>query len=323
MDHTAQQQFFRDWGHLQDPHVRALAWMLTSPQLLDESRFISASQIAEIDMPSHTQLTTWFAELDQDPSEFHVSLDLERHRRLGHYAENLLAYFFRHQENLVAHGLQIHDAKKRTIGEFDFLVEQKIGLLHLEIATKFYLLFSDAALVESNNLFDFLGPNLADSLGAKMGKIVDQQLSLSAHPLAQALLPRPVSAAQALVKGWLFYPHSQSRSWRTSDVTLPGIIANHSRGFWCGLDELYSVNFEQALILPRLSWLAPAIARTEEVLTKAEVMQEISQHFTSDHSPLMLALMQEAKGQMREFARGMIVPKDWVDQARMRRQLGN
>lgn len=322
MNNTAQQQFFRDWGHLQDPHVRALAWMLTSPQLLAASRFIAAAQIAEIDMPPHDQLTTWFAELEREPSQFHASLDLERHRRLGHYAENLLAYFFRSQKNLLAHGLQIHDAKKRTIGEFDFLIEQKIGLLHLEIATKFYLLFSDLALVESNNLFDFLGPNLADTLGAKMGKIVDQQLSLSAHPLAQPLLPRPVNAAQALVKGWLFYPHSQSQSWRASDVTLPGIVANHSRGFWCGLDELGSVNFEHALVLPRLRWLAPAIAKPEEVIGRQVVTQEISQHFMRDQSPLMLALMQETGGQMWEFARGMIVPEDWVNQARMRRSLG-
>ena len=66
---------------------------------------------------------------------------------------------------------------------------------HIEFATKFYLLQGEA-----DKEFDALvGPNLADSLGAKMRKIFERQLELGAHPAAQPLLPRPVAQARALV----------------------------------------------------------------------------------------------------------------------------
>ncbi len=32
---TCQDGFHRRWGHLRDPHVRTLAWLLTAPDLLD------------------------------------------------------------------------------------------------------------------------------------------------------------------------------------------------------------------------------------------------------------------------------------------------
>jgi uncharacterized protein len=47
---------------------------------------------------------------------------------------------------------------------------------------------------------DFLGTNLADSLGAKMQKILHQQLALSQHPASQVHLAEPVAVAQAPAK---------------------------------------------------------------------------------------------------------------------------
>ncbi|MEO8598457.1 MAG: DUF1853 domain-containing protein, partial [bacterium] len=32
---TSQAGFHQRWGHLHDPHVRALAWLLSAPDMLD------------------------------------------------------------------------------------------------------------------------------------------------------------------------------------------------------------------------------------------------------------------------------------------------
>jgi hypothetical protein len=91
-----------------------------------------------------------------------------------------MAFYFAAQGQLHAHGLQVRASRTDTIGEFDFLLNAGDGLRHLEFATKFYLL--DAAAASDFN--GLIGPNLADTLGAKMRKIFEQQLSL-AHPAAQ------------------------------------------------------------------------------------------------------------------------------------------
>jgi hypothetical protein len=60
-----------------------------------------------------------------------------------------------------------------TIGEFDFLLNEGDHLVHIEFATKFYLLDANSTSADFNGL---IGPNLADSLGAKMRKIFDSSL---------------------------------------------------------------------------------------------------------------------------------------------------
>ncbi|MDY7578652.1 DUF1853 family protein [Herbaspirillum sp. RTI4] len=309
-----QLQFHQRWGHLRDPHVRALTFLLDAPELLDAMSPQWSGRIAVLDVARHgdPELAGWLAALDAAPQALHAILAAQSTARLGRYAEQLLTFYLRHAGRLVAHNLQVRSDAKLTVGEFDFLLPDAsgTGLLHWEFATKFYLLESASA---ASHMEGFIGPNLADSLGAKMQKIMEQQLRLSAHPAAQACLPQPVRAAQALVKGWLFYRQPEL----PLSATL-GVAADHCRGFWCALGDLDQTAPAYA-ILPRLQWLAPARLALAECLSAEALNGLLEAHFSgADRSPVMVALLQAehaGDGSAWEYARGFVVADDWRDRA--------
>ncbi len=247
----------------------------------------------------------------------HAMIDSHPFARLGRYAESLMAFFFRHQGILCAHGVQVQAGKKDTVGEFDFLLWRAVPperplLLHWEFATKFYLLESSG---EGSDAEYLVGPNLADSLGAKMRQILDRQLSLSTHPAAQMHLPQAVDSAQALIKGWLFYHRIESEA----PLSL-GVSAGHCRGFWCQLDELDSLSGERFLIMPRLTWLAPAREPLVACLDRQGLRGALHEHFAVDTLPVMVAVVEERGSLALETERGFIVPNDWRKRAATRVQ---
>jgi uncharacterized protein len=308
---TYQLGFHRRWGHLRRARVRALAWLLDAPDLLDANDPQWAGRIATTG-PVTPEVADWLKRLDYDPTLLDEALGAKMHTRLGLYAEKLMAFYFEQHGRLVAHGLQVRASRNDTIGEFDFLLEDGPDAVeHIEFATKFYLLDG-----EGGQQFDALvGPNLADSLGLKMRKVFERQLSLGRHPAAQALLPRPVSRARALVKGWLFYP---SGSW----PEMRGIAAGHCRGFWCALDEIEGLAGEEFLMLPRLQWLAPFRAASATwMLNRAQLHAELSAQFETSSTPVLVAVVRHTPGQIEEIERGFIVPNDWRERAAARRMV--
>jgi hypothetical protein len=310
---TYQDYFERRWGHLRRARVRALAWLLDAPDLLDVHDPHWEGRIATIG-PVTPETERWLAELDADPAPLDAALGSKIMTRLGLYAEKLMAFYFAHQGRLVAHGLQVRPASGDTVGEFDFLLDDGQGRVeHIEFATKFYLL-QEGVHDTAGELaaFDtFVGPNLADSLGRKMRKVFERQLSLGQHPMAQALLPRPVTSAKALVKGWLFYPAAVVR-----DRAQAGISARHCRGFWCSLSELEHLPGDRFLVLPRLQWLPPFRAQSATwMLDRAQLRAELEDHFRETGSPVLVSLVKEEPGRIVEFERGFIVPDDWRERA--------
>jgi uncharacterized protein len=300
-----QAQFHRRWGHLRRARVRALAWLLDAPDLLDVNDPGWHGRVGTLG-PVTPDVAQWLAALDHDPAQLDAALGNRTHTRLGLYAEKLMAFYFAQRGQLVAHGLQVRASPNDTVGEFDFLLNAgPDGVEHIEFATKFYLL--GPRLAEG---FDALvGPNLADSLGKKMRKILDQQLALGSHPAAQALLPRPVTCARALVKGWLFYPQG-------SGAAMAGISAGHCHGFWCALDEIGELEGDAFLMLPKLQWLAPFRARSATwILNRAELHAELSAQFEVNASPVLVAVVRELAGAIEEVERGFIVPDDWRERA--------
>ena len=300
--------FERRWGHLRRARVRALAWLLDAPDLLDAGDPQWQGKIATLGAVS-PEVADWLAALDRDPAALDAALGPRVFTRLGLYAEKLLAFYFREQGRLVAHGLQVRASRNDTVGEFDFLLDAgPEGVEHIEFATKFYLLQGEGAA-----RFDTLiGPNLADSLGAKMRKIVERQLELGAHPAAQALLPRPVVRARALVKGWLFYPLG-------IDPSISGLGARHCRGFWCAQNEIDALAPDAWLILPRLQWLAPFKAHSAAgLMTRAELAAELSALFETTSSPVLVAALRQDAVGVVEIERGFIVPNDWRERAAQR-----
>jgi hypothetical protein len=308
---TYQALFAARWGMLRHPHVRALAWLLHSPDLLDPADPAWAGKLAAPTIVTPA-LRAWLIALDAEPAPLLAALGERPHTRLGLYAEKLMAFFFQAQGRLLAHGLQVRASRNDTVGEFDFLLDLdgEDGVEHIELATKFYLLQGEAA-----SRFDTLiGPNLADSLGAKMRKIIGKQLALAAHPAAQALLPRAVTRARALVKGWLFYP--------AEVLAMPGIAPAHCAGFWATSDAIAAQPGACWVILPRLQWLAPYRLEAGTVTYDgAGLARAVAAQFDSSRSPVMVAaLRQAADGDMVEHSRGFIVPDDWQALAVQRQQ---
>ncbi|WP_426210424.1 DUF1853 family protein [Massilia sp. TWP1-3-3] len=308
---TYQAHFQRRWAHLVQPHVRALAWLLDAPNLLDPRDPHWEGRVASLGaLPLDTD--AWLARVDQDPSSLNAELGERVYTRLGLYAEKLMAFYFREHGMLVAHGLQVRAARNDTVGEFDFLLDAGPDAVeHIEFATKFYLLEGEAA-----SRFDtFVGPNLADSLGAKMRKIFDRQLALGSHPAAQAVLPRPVVRARALVKGWLFYPAGAGGG-------MDGISAQHCRGFWCAVGDVDLLDDDAFVVLPRLQWLAPYRGHAD-VLSRAQLRAHLAARFETAPMPVLVAAVrqEEGDGLLVETARGFIVPDDWRARAAFRQKL--
>lgn len=301
--------FHRRWNHLQDRHVRDLAWLLDAPNLLDAAEPRWLGKIASLPEPDEA-MRAWLLEQDRAPQPLHAFLDIQPLTRLGRYAEKLLAWYLQHRGDLYAHGVQVRAGQGETIGEFDFLLRRgDDALVHWEFATKLYLLESSG---QGRHADYFVGPGLADTLGAKVRKIMKQQLALSAHPAARLALP--VVSAQALVKGWLFYEE------KTPDLP-PGIATQHCRGFWSPLDGVAALQADAFMILPRLRWLSPARAEAGDrvVFEPAGLASELAAQFAISSAPVLVALLGNEKGDLLEFDRGFIVPDDWRERAAARR----
>jgi len=301
-----QASFESRWPHLDNPHVRALAWLLEAPDLLDPQAPQWQGRIATLGAMSQATVD-WLAALQRDPSPLLAALGSKHYSRLGLYAEKLMAFYFAEQGQLYAHGLQVRADRTDTIGEFDFLLREGAQLVHVEFATKFYL------LENVDGFSGLIGPNLADTLGAKMRKIFDKQLSLAEHPAAQALLPQPIARAQALVKGWLFYPDGVQ--------PMPGISQQHCHGFWMTQAQAAASLPEQRYaIMPRLQWLAPLklAAGEGEDVSRAALLASLQEQT----APVMVAALRKNGAWLVEERRGFVVPDDWRAQAAQRRQDG-
>lgn len=308
---ACQQRFLQRWPTLRDPHVRALAWLLDAPDLLDVDAARWEGRIARLPDGAADDCRDWLLQLDAAPAELHGYLGVHRFTRLGRYAENLLAWYFRYRGILFAHGLQVRAGPDATVGEFDFLIRHGESLLHWEFATKFYLLHSDDPAMSGVQQADyFVGPNLADTLGRKMRKILERQLRLGEHPAAQALLPRPPDDAQALVKGWLFYRRGETPPWQAS-----GVSAAHCRGWWCTLRELGAHLHGNGAVIPRIGWLAPARLPLAEGLGLPALTAMLEAMFAQDPTPVMVAQLQRCEDGWVETDRGFVVPDAWPAEA--------
>ncbi len=316
-----QQVFHERWPTLRNPHVRALAWLLTAPDLFDADAPRWQGRIARLPADVADTERDWLLQLDAEPEELEAFLNVHRFTRLGRYAENLLEWYFRHRGVLHAHGVQVRTPRAEggedTVGEFDFLLDFDADLTHWELATKFYLLCSDDPAVKDVQQADyFVGPNLADTLGRKMRKILDRQLMLGSHPAAAKLLPRPLAAAQALVKGWLFYRRSD-----TGPGPETGIAATHCRGWWCVLSELPAHVGAKLGLLSRLEWLAPVRLPAERVLSPQQAAEQLAQAFATDGMPVMVASLVPDGDAWVEADRGFVVPEQWQLEALRRAKI--
>ncbi|MEC5208625.1 hypothetical protein QF022_003581 [Vogesella perlucida] len=278
---------------LRQQPVRDLAYLLTAPPPWHSGAALPAGSL--LGSEGWPQLRA----LDANPAPLLAWLAAHPTRRLGLYAEALLAFWCRlapHIE-LVAANLPVR-VDGRTVGEFDFLLRINGQPCHLETASKFYLQLAAPphALV---------GPGLRDAWWLKYRKL-GQQLALSRHPAA--VLPPGFDEAPAysLLTGWLFFPDHPA----PLDAALSEAAC---RGWWRRQGDTWPAQpGSRWRALPRLQWLAPA--RCEVGMTLDETAMRAS--LAGSDTPWLLAELQAgADGDWYEVARGFVVPDSWPQPA--------
>ncbi|HFC8537774.1 TPA: DUF1853 family protein, partial [Neisseria bacilliformis] len=123
------------WWRLADPHVRALAALLTAP----------APWHSGCEMPVRTLLGAhgfrFLLALNDDPAPLaaHLAVEAPHAGRLGRYAESLLAFWLAcaPHSRLLARNIRVSDGRN-TGGEIDFAAEIDGTPYHIELACKYY-----------------------------------------------------------------------------------------------------------------------------------------------------------------------------------------
>lgn len=273
--------------------VRDLAYLLTAPPPWHSGAALAAGSL--LGPQGWPQLHA----LDADPAPLLAWLAAHPTRRLGLYAEALLAFWCRQAPHidLVAANLPVR-VDGRTVGEFDFLLRIDGQPWHLETASKFYLQLAAAphALV---------GPGLRDAWWLKYRKL-GQQLALARHPAA--VLPPGFDDAPAcsLLTGWLFFPD-------TLAPLHPALNQAACRGWWRPLSASWPARpGSRWLALPRLQWLAPSRCAREQALDEEAMRAWLA----GSDTPWLLAELQPGEGgDWYEVARGFVVPDSWPQPA--------
>jgi uncharacterized protein len=183
--------------NLKHQFTRDLYWLLASHYPLNPNVAHFRLFPEEILLEMVEVHKTFFVELDDYPREFENYLTEKPTRRLGIYAERLMAYFFKHSPyiNLITHSFQVIRSGE-TLGEIDFIIEWKGELYHIELAVKYYLGIDDL-----NEFKNWIGPSGNDNLSLKLAKALDQQLSLAKEKEVMQLVDGRTIKSYLFLKG--------------------------------------------------------------------------------------------------------------------------
>jgi len=314
-------------GTLRDSVVRDLAWLLLSADLLRPQP--PAGVLASpFETPQELHATVdWLRALDVAPQALHRDLATTRMTRLGRYAEWLLGWFLQHgpAARLIAAGVPLRRAGV-TLGECDFLLQTQQGArLHWELAVKCYLHAGDVSSQTPVRLADYVGPNLKDRFDLKLAHLLNHQLPLSAREEFAWVGHVGPWTPQMFIKGWLFYRHG------AASVNALELDPGHGRGWWVTRSDwpAFAENHAQKWrVLPRLAWLAPRRAESDEPGGDAHAADEATGALCVDaqtlagqtahqHGPAMVvAFAEDDAGDLIERSRGFIVPDEWPEMAR-------
>lgn len=299
------------WLRWRHQVVRDLAWALASPPLLtpanESARWPDNDWCQQVWHDS----ADWLSELDHDPTPLLHSLSARRDPRLGSYFEGLLAFWLAAPANtryrLIAGNLPVR-AHKQTLGELDFLVEDKrLGeIQHWEVAVKFYL----GVAADAGDTPDWIGPGQRDCLARKREHLTGQQLGLTQEPAGQALLQAlglPSATPVCLLKGRLFYPDVAGQT----PVPAPA-DANplHLRGWWQPAGDFARDPRRSSLRwlkLPKPNWLTPVM--DPEILGTAVASEHLLTLLADEAAPRAIAVVGVQDGV--EVTRGFVAPAGW------------
>ena len=287
--------------------VRALAWAISSPNIIDTT--------AQLPFPSDDEMAarfherrTWFDALDKNPSPLVEYVQTHGNWRVGIQFETLISFYLTHHPGytLLARNLQVY-AEKQTLGAFDYIVRNSRGLVeHWEVAVKFYLRSTTA-----RHWAAWLGPNRRDRLDIKVTRMRDHQLPLSDTDAGRRALANigvcspPIHVAW--LKGALFTPFRHevlvppnSGTGQPSGIWLQRqeqdeFVRRHPGAMWFRRDKpdwLGSSRQLRAHCLDHQSWLKQA-------------------HSQPDFAPEMWSLMKPDGPMYQEEMRVFLVADDW------------
>jgi hypothetical protein len=254
-------------AELRDPAVRDLLWLLASPSLLADA---VPQALAQPDAALQARIAAWLVRLDGASEALHAALAATPQKRLGHYAERLLAFFLESglMGRLIAANLPLRRGNQ-TLGECDFLLEAEGGSrLHWELAVKCYLYVPGGGGDLGGNgdprwrpFARYVGPNLADRFDLKLVRMFDHQLGLSTRPEFAAQIGAGPWQAEPFLRGWLFYPLARGHEAQGAGEMPLLLGPDHLRGWW-GTTQTWAEYAQDrgALVwrvLPRLQWMAP------------------------------------------------------------------
>ena len=124
-----------------------------------------------------TNYRQWLQTLDNNPQLLLAFLRSERRLKLGILHERLWQFFLGNQSStqLLATNLKAKQGR-RDIGEFDIVYQhQDHGLIHLEVASKYYL----ASTAATDQWQVWLGPGKTDRLDLKLDHSINKQINLA------------------------------------------------------------------------------------------------------------------------------------------------
>ncbi|MDO4433056.1 MAG: DUF1853 family protein [Alysiella sp.] len=248
------------WWRLTHPTIRALATLLTAPLLWR----------SEIELPVCRLLGKhgfrFLLQLNDEPNRLPEKLLQPQNSHLGHYAEDLLAFWFTHapHSTLIAHNLPIVSGSQ-TLGALDFVVALSGSLHHVELTCKYY----GSSTGQPENM---VGLNPRDTLLAKQHKM-QQQSQLSQHPVAKTILTNMGIEAEKL---------QCANITRGMAFTLSGSLPEHTLyplNAWTGLYFQHQQQWQQfakdARFYPlqRHEYLAPARITYDQTHTRDAITQ--------------------------------------------------
>lgn len=180
--------------------------------------------------------------------------ELNLQQKLGHLFEDTLASLITasDQLELFEQGLQLRDEDLKTVGELDFLIKDHKArtLIHLELATKFYL------AVNTANGFALPGPDARDNYYRKLARMREHQLRLPVK-FRDCLPPQyknTLIETQQLVFGCLFDHIDASKTF-----TPEFAREDCRRGKWLHQSDCdrYFCSNSRFEIIPKALWPVP------------------------------------------------------------------
>ena len=217
----------------------------------------------------------------------HYDASISNSLMLGKRAERFLSFHIQQHPNyeILAENVQIvHE--KETIGELDFLLKHsEIGLIHLEMACKFYLYNPEATTIHKI----WCGPNNRDFLSHKKQKLMEHQFPLLQDVRTQQVLHDLNISSDAytqmlLFQNFCFLPAQY-------EGTQDGVDNTNNAGTWMNQDTFESLSFDRELFFfpKKTNWLVDPMYNREWHLLDA-IKPKVQAELKNRNSPMLWVL---------------------------------